>query len=129
MEKTRTGSSGAAGCFSICFSCQVLVRMLNSTQRSPRGHTRHTPSPQAPVGMSLFRRAALPSSAILAVSLAIGVASAAAFAAGELAPALRYLTARLDGGAPLRPLEDGFQMARFCRAHEMHAAAAGAGPH
>ena len=73
----------------------------------------------APVGMAAFRRAALPSSALLALSLAMGTISMAAFAALELAPALMYLKRRLAGEAALRPLEDGFKLARFCRAHEV----------
>lgn len=73
----------------------------------------------APVGMAAFRRAALPSSALLALSLAMGMVSMAAFAALELAPSLVYLRRRLEGGAALRPLEDSFSLARFCRAHDI----------
>jgi hypothetical protein len=76
----------------------------------------------APVGMAIVRRLAPPSRPILLVSLAFGLSAMAALAAFELVPDLRHARAVAAGAAPFSPQEDGFVMARFCRAHElMHA--------
>lgn len=75
----------------------------------------------APVGMALFRRAALPSLALLTLSLAMGAAAMGAFVGAEFAPAVQYQVARLAGAAPTRPIEDGFHLYRFCRGHEVFA--------
>ncbi len=82
--------------------------------------------------MALFRRAAPPSSLLLLISLGIGLAAMGAFAGAELLPAVQYAVRRLRERAPSRPMEDGFSMARFCRAHDLlHRLAEGGprGPH
>jgi len=73
----------------------------------------------APIGMALFQRAKLPSTALLLLSLTLGVAAMASFAGAELAPALDHLRDRLEGRATFRPLEDGFKLLRYCHTRKL----------
>ncbi|KAI8465134.1 MAG: hypothetical protein J3K34DRAFT_438042 [Monoraphidium minutum] len=73
----------------------------------------------APLGMSLFRRAALPSHVLLLFSAAMGLAAMGALAAMQLAPWARQFAGVAAGREAPR---DGnmFALARFCEGHHYH---------
>ncbi|GBF89957.1 hypothetical protein Rsub_02661 [Raphidocelis subcapitata] len=79
----------------------------------------------APLGTWLFARVAPPSRVLLALSLALGLPAMGVLAATELVPALAHARAMAAGLAAPRPMEDGFVMARFCKAHALQGGGGG----